>query len=255
MCSALHVQVFIRPLAIINGKAATEAVGCPKLCPHSPFIPAPQHELYDVHIQPLTIRDQQSALGWDLLFQAINIWSCHPIKYIAPAFHEFSGIAVACSRVWVWSLQLEKYCSAQLQGTVWNRHCSFTQTDEFCFCCSHNFHYFSKTVDTVLSPCFPAGVQGQSSPNARVCCGGRCRMEVRALVSWAPPWQLLPLPGVLQPRALDPLIGPCAGWTTLSLLLLLLCNQILLTYRTCWRCTIYTETMYTETHFLHGDCR
>lgn len=28
MCSALNVKVFIRPLAIINGRAATEAVGC-----------------------------------------------------------------------------------------------------------------------------------------------------------------------------------------------------------------------------------
>lgn len=119
-------------------------------------------------------------------------------------------------------------------------------------CCSHNFHSFSKIVDTVLSPCFHSGTKLTE-------CHSLLRWEVQdgsqgtsgMGTSLATP----PLPGVLQPCALDPLIGPCAGWTALSLLLLLLRNQTLLTFRMCWRCTIYTETMYAETHFLHCDCR
>lgn len=63
----------IRPLAVINGQTSIESVGFLSLCPHSLFISTPQHELYDRHILPLTIRNQQSGLGWDLLFQAINI--------------------------------------------------------------------------------------------------------------------------------------------------------------------------------------
>lgn len=39
---------------------------------------------------------------------------------------------------------------------------------------------------------------------------------------------LFPQLGVLWPCALDALIGLCASWTFLSLLLLLLCNQTLL---------------------------
>lgn len=76
----------IRPLAIINGKTASESVDCPRVCPHSLFISTAQHELYELHILPLTIRNQQSGFGWDLLFQAINIQSSHPIKYIPPAY-------------------------------------------------------------------------------------------------------------------------------------------------------------------------
>lgn len=76
MWNVLNVKVFItgiRPLAVINGQSAIEPVGCLRLCPHSLLISTPQHELYDLHILPLTSRNQQSGLGWDLLFQGINI--------------------------------------------------------------------------------------------------------------------------------------------------------------------------------------
>lgn len=89
MWNVLNLKVFVtgfRPLAIINGKTAVDSVGCPRFCPHSLFISSPQHELYDLHILPLTVTNQQNGWGWDLLFQAINIWSSHPIKYIPPAY-------------------------------------------------------------------------------------------------------------------------------------------------------------------------
>lgn len=55
MCSALNVKVFIRPLAIINGRAATEAVGCHRFA-HVLFsypLPSMNYMMFIFSLSPL----------------------------------------------------------------------------------------------------------------------------------------------------------------------------------------------------------
>lgn len=209
MWNVLNLKVFItgiRPLAIINGKTAIESVGCPRFCPHSLFISTLQHELYDLHILPLTIRNQQSGSGWDLLFQAINIWSSHPIKYIPPAYcfpWILKYIPIERSGGWVWSLQLVKILPSKAVRHNVN-YSSAEASPKPGSCASvlqSRLPWFlpgaCKTVGTVLSP-RPASVQGFREKVSRLhgllpegLVAGK-GTEVSTLVSRTPPSWLFP---------------------------------------------------------------
>lgn len=125
-------------------KQLFEAVGCSKFCPHSLFIPTTQHELYDLHILPLTIRNQQRGSGWDLLFQAINMRSSHLIKHIPPA-HCLPSILQHIRSTW-------KSCPAKPEGTtrLLERR-SFTRSGELCLRRDLVFSA-GKMLEPVLSP-------------------------------------------------------------------------------------------------------
>lgn len=113
MQSVLNLTVLItgiKPLAIIKCNTAIESGGCPRLCPYSLSISIPQYEIYGLHILPLNIRNKQSGLGWDLLFQTVNIRSSHLVTYILPSLllSMSAQVPIAHGGDWVWSLQQRK---------------------------------------------------------------------------------------------------------------------------------------------------